>query len=236
MNDLDPRYIVLIVGTVLAFFLWLVVRIGTYDRRRQRGLEALAPLIGFTYQAKDNGLLGGLERYRMFPSGSNPWITNVLTGWIDHAEARLLDYSWHAGTGRSSSYNVHSVVVLRSSGLALPYFAVDRAVPGLHRLASALESHGVLPTPDGARAGFPEDPAFSKAFVVRGDPAALRTLLDEEVRRHLMRFAGELVGLEGHRDTMLFTRWRTVTPEGVRAFLEEAAAVYRLLAARASPR
>jgi hypothetical protein len=192
--------------------------------------------MGFTYQAKDNGLLERFERYRMFPPGSNPWITNVLTGRVDHAEAHVLDYSWHTGTGRSGSYNVHSVAVLCASDLDLPYFAVDRAVPGLHRLASVLESKGILPTPDGARVEFPEDPGFANAFVIRGASGAVRALLDEEVRRHLMRFAEELVCLEGQRDTILFTRWQSVASEGVRGFLEEAAAIYRLLARRARTR
>jgi len=235
MEDLDPRYVVLILGAVLAFFLWLLLRIHTADKRRARALEAIAPLMGFTYQPKDSSLLETFERYRIFRSGSNPWVTNVLSGRIEHAEARVLDYSYHSG-GKRGGYDVYTVALLRTHGLDLPYFAVNRAVPGFDRAGSFLEAKGLLGHPDGAPVEFPSDPAFSKHFVVRGRPGAVSALLDEEVRRHLMRFVEELVGLEGHRDTFLFTRWQTVAPDCVRAFLEEAAAVHRLLARRAPAR
>jgi hypothetical protein len=235
VEDLDPRYVIGIVGTVLAFFLWLLLRIHTADKRRARALEAVAPLMGFTYQPKDNSLLETFERYRIFRPGSNPWITNVLSGQIEHAEARVLDYSCHAG-GKTGGYDVFTVAVLRTHGLNLPYFAVNRAVPGFDQAGSFLEAEGVLNHPDGARVEFPSDPAFSKHFVVRGRPAPVSALLNEEVRCHLMRFVEELVGLEGEHETTFFTRRQTIAPDRVRAFLEEAAAVHRLLARRASAR
>lgn len=54
---------------------------------------------------------------------------------------------------------------------------------------------------------FPEDQNFSEKFQVQGaSESEVRNFFDHHLRYDLLRFADPLLKIEGHRDTLLFTK------------------------------
>ena len=233
MQGMDPRALAFIgifcvVGVIILF------SVMTHDFRRRKGLAALAPELGFTYQRKANSLLEQFEGFRLFPPGSNPWITNVLQGEVWGATVWLLDYSYHTG-GKSSSYHNYTVCVLRTSELKLPYFFLQGEIRALHNIGQFLVNKGIVTETMAQDLGagdidFPEDEEFSRKFVLQGEKEAVRVLFDAEVRQHFMRFAGTLFRMEGRGDTLLYTSGSAIQPKAVREVIQQATDVLALLA------
>jgi hypothetical protein len=228
---MDPRFRLLLIGFG-AFVLVVLFLVISQNYRRRKGLAALAKEMGFSYEQEATQLLKHFARFRLFHTGSNQRIMNVMKGETGSATVWFLDYSYFT-SGRSSTNNEHSICVLCSPDVKLPYFYLRYQMPGVDRVGSFLTKKGVLPVEfGGGDIDFPEDEKFSQTFVLQGKEQDLRPLFDVDLRQHLLRFAETLVEIEGNRDTLLFTTGLPVLPRAAREVIHQATDLFALFSQR----
>ncbi len=228
---METKQLFFIFGFV-ACMLALLFLITSGNYRRRKGLAALAKELGFTYEKEATQLLEQFKGSRLFRTGSNRRITNLLKGKTRSALVWLFDYSCFAGGG----YNCNSICVVRSEGVKLPYFYLGCQMPGMYRFDSFLQEKGLVPEQfRGKEIDFPGDEEFSRKFVLLGMEEALRPLFDVDLRHHILRLAGTLVEIEGNGNTLLFTTGTPLLPKDVREVIKQSTDLFAFFTQRKVP-
>lgn len=203
---------------LIALGVWAAFRA---QKRRRAAWAEQALRLGYTYQEQDLNLINRLAGLELFSRGSSREAKNVLTGRGPGADVALFDYSYVTGSGKSRTSWLYTVCVQRSSALRLPHVVITPEIPLVSRIVELFGGQDI---------DFPEDAEFSKAFVVKGeDVDAVRRLLDEPLRRHLLNFRKGYHSFEGRDDTWVLACMQTIKPEQGPEFLMRAAEVISFL-------
>jgi hypothetical protein len=213
--------VVIIGGIVL-----VIVAIFRGQKRRREEWEQEAMRLGYTYQKEDANVVSRFGHLELFNRGSSRRATNVLIGRNPGADVTLLDYSYSTGSGRSRSTHVSTVCVQCSAALNLPHVQISPEFGLVSRFFELLGAQDI---------DFPEDEAFSKAFVVKGENVeAVRQLLGPALRMHLLQFRPKYHSFEGKGDTWLIHYNQLVKPTDAAELIMRAAEIINYL--RASER
>lgn len=141
--------------------------------------------------------------------------TFALEGRFEGSEATVFDFT--IGSGKTAV--TQTVVTLRAEGRAIPSFLLEPEGL-LDRIAARF---------GGQDLDFDDDPAFSKAFRLRGEERAVRPLFGPPVRARLLAVAApKKLNVEGWGDRIaVWVPGGQVTPERVEERLRLAAEVSR---------
>lgn len=147
------------------------------EKRRAEAWRALASSLGLRFLGADENFELRHPAFKIFSRGRDRKAVNVAEGSSGKTRVCLADYRWTTGGGKSRTVHRRTVCVLEREGLALPHFYL--------RPQGFLDSVGKLF--GGQDIDFPEDPAFSKAFVLQGESeGAARGCFDRRVREWML--------------------------------------------------
>lgn len=204
MSDTGLITILLPVAIVLVIALALILSFMA-ERRRTAAWEAVAQRNGYGF---DKVLPADDLPFELFGRGHSRRNRNVLSWTEGSCSVRLSDYQYtvHRSTGRGSSSHTYkqTVCLLRDPGMTLPAFLVRRERAVLDWIGQKLGVKDV---------DFPEDQAFSKTFVLKGDESLLRGIFDSETRSLLLSIKDGFSTLEGAGDALLLNCGRRIPPE-----------------------
>lgn len=217
-----PQLYVLIAIFGLAALLgaiWAVSR--RLEKKRREELAARALEMGLHFTEDAQGFVEAAPPFKLFGRGRGRKTRNVLTGSQSGVEIALADYQYTTGSGKDNHTHRQTICLLTARGAALPQSFLRREVPVLDAIGQKLGGQDI---------DFPEDPDFSKAFVLQGEnPEATRHLFGAAVRMHLMRSAGTRIELEARGDALVLHRGVRAKPEELRDLLQLATETFRLL-------
>ncbi len=139
MNTLKLVVVVLFAAFMLLYALAgiqaLLGRMRTRRTLRERAgkMEAAAKALGWSWTPSPPlDVIPGRTRFHFFrTTTTRPYtytVHNFMTGRKDGVDASVFDYHVDAGSGDKPDVRRHTVVHLRSAGLALPEFTVEPAI------------------------------------------------------------------------------------------------------------
>lgn len=209
--------ILIIVGIFVAVVVVSAYLVHWFEEERAKEYAAVAEKLGLEFFPEgDPVLLESLGEFSLFQLGHSQKLNHLIRGRTQNLEAAIFNYRYTTGGGNSSTTFKQTMICLDSSRLDLPAFEVRPLRVG-DRLAKLFGSRNVE---------FPEHPAFSKKYQVRGeDEEAIRELFSPEVIEHLETTDG--LHLSGHGTRLVFYQpSKRLRGYELRPFLEEAFAVY----------
>jgi hypothetical protein len=205
---------------VAAVFVLVIVLANRAAKRRRTAIEAVALQAGWQF-APDEVPPETLDfgAFPLFDIGRNKHAGNVLRGSSGQAALTIFDYRYTTGGGRSSSTTNQTVARIQSPRLKLPLFALSPENI-LHKIGGVFGYHDI---------DFDGSQEFSSQYLLRSKESedAVRELFSPSVRHWFQHHPNLTV--QGHADGVLVYRsGKTVKPEDLRTFAEEAIAVARL--------
>lgn len=214
--------VVLVLSVVAGFgVVTLVVALVRAERKRGEAMAYATQALGFRYQAEEE-----LERLRatadlpLFSRGRGQKVRNLARGRRDEAEVALFDYQYTVGGGKNSQTLRQTVALFPVR--ALPDFVLAPENV-FHRIGGLFGYQDI---------DFPENPEFSKRYLLRGgDETAIRASFGSD---RLAFFAGEtgwtVESRGGHIGA--YRSGKRCKPEELQAFLIDAERVRQALAGR----
>ena len=193
------------------------------DRRRQRAYAAFCLPRGYQYQP---GRPGAEAQYAdvvgLFKSGGSHKWRHEISGLFNGRSFTAFEYQYATGTGRRRTAFNLAMLHWRPAGVSLPHFTLEPASTYLFRIGR---------TPQDV--DFPEDKAFSKAYVLRGqDQVAIRALFTPERRAALIGVQKHQVAAGG-QELFFWQEQGLPPPDQFEAFLNEGTPVLEIFAANA---
>jgi len=212
--------ILVILGVVaLLLVVWAVAM--AMEKKRRQAIAERALEMGLQFAQDAPYFVENAPQLRLFQRGRAKKARNVLSGSSSGFEVILADYQYTTSSGKNSQTHRQTVCLLKVSGVRLPHAFLRREVPFFDAIGQKLGGQDI---------DFPEDSAFSKAFVLQGEePEATRGLFGAGVRTHFMRFAGTGIEMEVRGDTLLLHRGIRVKPEELRDLLQQATETFTIL-------
>jgi len=209
-----------IIALVIGLSVWA-------DKRRLKALTAMAEGLGWTYDPKAVGFVPGSGAFALFDIGRARRSSNLLRGTFGGRDVEVFDYSYTTGGGKNQHTSLQTVVHIEDPALSLPWFSV-RPENVMHKMMGAFGYQDI---------DLPENPEFSKRFLLRGsDEAAIRErfvdalpdILDANRGIGVDGGGGHLyVFLPGRRPKVdAFPEWLTQADEVIRAFYDTAPSAY----------
>lgn len=206
----------LVVGVVagivllIAGLIWLV---WWTNKRRREAWMAAALELDFQYLREDPSLLQAFGFFKLFNQGRARRARNVLHGRQRDCELHLADYQYTTGHGKQQQTHVQTIGILRCPALKLPHSFLRKQSRFFDFLGKVFGGQDI---------DYPEDPEFSKSFVLQGqDGEATRALFDPRLREHMLRYRGTGIQFEMLGDSMLLHRGRTLKPTEARSLVDE---------------
>ncbi|MCU0290817.1 MAG: hypothetical protein MUF10_02350 [Thermoanaerobaculaceae bacterium] len=191
------------------------------ERKRRDAIAAKALEMGLRFAEDAAYFVESAPPFKLFSRGRRRKARNLLSGSRSGIDITIADYQFTVSSGKNSHTHRQTICLLRARGTELPHCFLRREVALLDAIGERLGGQDI---------DFPEDPDFSRAFVLQGaDPEATRRLFGGAVRTHLMRHAGTRIELEAGGDALLLHRGGRVKPDELRELLEHAAEAFRLL-------
>ncbi|MEW5742677.1 MAG: hypothetical protein AB1938_27415 [Myxococcota bacterium] len=193
-------FFVLVPALFLAGFIALVIfllkRAAELERQRTLVMQQYATRRGWAFTPGATTLGAEVSRFKLFSRGSSQRLTNAMRGEVDGQQVALVDFRYTTGSGKSRTTHQQTVCAVRVVGANFPHVYVRRQLPFFDALGRML---------GGQDFDFPDDEAFSRAFVVQtsGAEAALRSLLKPQVRAHLHGLLPPLHELEAQGEYVL---------------------------------
>lgn len=160
-----------LIGGLIAFSVYR-------DRKRREALEKMADSLGLVFLAKDDGsVTAPFQRLSLFQIGKSRRATNCMSGDSGEVRLSIFDYQYTTGSGKNQSTRRFTVVGMESPRLRLPGFSL-RPENIFDRIGGMLGFQDI---------DFAEDPAFSDAFVLKGEgEAGIRRLFSPALRAHFL--------------------------------------------------
>jgi len=190
------------------------------DKRRSNKIQAVATRLGYTFRRKptdaDKTLIAGCN---IANSGHSHSTSNILEA-AESAELKitLFEYAYTIGYGRSSQRFNQTMTRMQSPVLHLPGFILypETIFSKLGKLFG------------GADINFPESPAFSKKYILRGpDEVAIRALFTPTVLQFFEQ--RQALTIDSAGDILFLHRAnRRIKPEEIESHLAEAKNVLAL--------
>jgi len=209
-----PPWQIVVGGVLIAA---LILAIAHYrQRRRAADMSQAAMAGGFSFEPAADPFAGSPPPVHLFQVGTRKRYRNLLRGSAGGLDVSIFDYSYVQSAGQHPQAHEQTVAALRFTGATLPAFELRPETIVLKFLAK-------LGFKD---INFDSNPEFSRRYLLRAqDEAAVRALFTPSV---LAFFEGlrDKIWVEGAGEWIAVYRWsRKVSPENVRAFADEAAAI-----------
>lgn len=188
------------------------------DSRRQAALARVAAELGMGFTPEDNALLSQFGGFAFIPHRKWSQVTSVMRGTIRGSPVVLFDYyvTW-GGEGSSDIRTVRlTVAAFDLTSKPLPVFEAQGGQNNwLTRLLGKGSGDKVI--------DFPEDPDFTRGFLVTGDDAqAVRRLLGPVARSFLTQQRTEWMFRSNGRWLLMSRGHKRPRPGDYRAFVGEA--------------
>jgi hypothetical protein len=218
---MPPHPVILVVLAIVALLGVVWAATMAFERKRREALAAKALEMGLRFAEAAENFVESAPPFKLFSRGRGRKARNVLSGSQSGVDISLADYQFTVSSGKNSHTRRQTICLLRADGVQLPRCFLRREVALFDAIGEKLGGQDI---------DFPEDPDFSRAFVLQGaDPEATRRLFGGAVRTHLMRYAGTRIELEAGGDALLLHRGVRVKPDELRELLQQASETFRLL-------
>ena len=210
---MDTTIVVAVVGLGVIALAVVLDRLVLVWKRRRAAWEGVAGELGLAVREAVD-LRTRFGRLAFLQRGRRPRTRIALEGLASGSPVLLADYQYTTGAGRSQSVHSQTLCLFHGAGLVLPAFTLRREHGFLDRVGELLGAQDI---------DFPDDPAFSRAFVLKGeDESAVRSLFHIERRQRLLQQLTGGFHLEGAGDLLLFHTGRLIRPVAAREFLQRA--------------
>jgi hypothetical protein len=213
----------LLLGTVALVALAFVLQRAA-ERRRTEALQALAPMLGFSFDGEsrkpgDAGLDASLRSFHLFRQGGAARVRNMMRAAMIDGEDLVFEYRYTVSTGKSSHTVAQTVAAFRRRGATIPDL---RLFPEnvFSKLGHLLGGQDI---------DFDSNVEFSAHYVLKGDdPDAVRAYFE---RRAVIYFADRHGwSVEGSGEWLIAYRAsRREKPEDLRAWVDEVRGIARAL-------
>lgn len=215
----EAAAITLFVLAGIAFVVFVIVFSKRAAAKRRTGLEAVATQAGWSFSGDtvEPEALGPAV-FPLFTHGRARKARNVMRLPGEAPLVAAFDYQYTVGSGKHQSTVVQTVVRVTSPRFALPPFVLG-AENILHKVGGLLGYHDI---------DFDSSPEFSRKYLLRSKEAEerVRDLFTPSVRAYFEQRAP--VTVEGIDDgVVIYRSGRSVKPEDVLTFVEDARAVAR---------
>jgi hypothetical protein len=190
------------------------------EGRRQKAYAAFCQSRGYQYLAeRRNATAQYADVVGMFKSGSRRTWRDEISGEFNGRSFTAFEYQYVIGAGSWRMVFNRAMIHWRLDGTSLPRFTLVPASTYLFRIGR-----------DPMGIDFPEDTAFSKAYVLTGqDQAAIRGVFTPELRSTMTAMPGQSVAAQA-ADVFLWQERRLPSGDGFEAFLKEGTRVVELFA------
>jgi hypothetical protein len=193
-----------------------------HERRYTEAWQQAAAQLGLAYEGPGNDLLDRFGQFTTLQRGRRQEIRNAIVGVDDDdLEIILADFRYTTGSGKNSRRHVETLCIVHHPAMALPTcFLRPQSLlfDALGRLFG------------GQDIDIPEDPAFSRAFVLQGHvPDAIVRLFSDSLRAWCVAQRKNNLHFETQRATFLFHRARKIPPHEARDLLAQALQIRSLL-------
>jgi len=190
-------------------------------KKRNEALMALAPRMGFTYKVIDVDFINRHKHLKLFSRGHGHRMTSCMEGERDGVKVLLADYHYVTGSGKNASHHNQTICIIKDELLSVPDFYLRREFAFLDYLGKLIGGQDI---------NFPNDPKFSKSFVLQGSvEAETRNLFNDRVRGAFLRFAETNTQVEGQGSTLIVHQSLNLEPEKWPGLLKDTFAIYELL-------
>lgn len=200
--------------------------VGAYAaKKRAESARAVAERLGFTYAGDGSYDTVGPFALLGYPTTIAPALRNLSRATRDGLLLTLFDWS--------TEFNDFTSVVLRAEGLALPHFAVSP--PSILSAKGGRLYRPKLSTPF----EFTERPGFNRDYWATAEVTSTREVFTPALLDRLQRDPGWYLEAIGDRVLVAKTklganqRSQFLEPGEVEGFLDDALALFRLVAVRA---
>ncbi len=211
--------VIFLVGILIVIpLIWLSI---LYERKRTEALAAAAKALGmdFCQETEAVPVLTSIRRLRLFQRGRRRKFSNVLHGDRDGLRLAIFGYQFTTGSGKNQTTHRQTVFAVEAADLDSPAFEV-RPEHVFHKIGQLMGYQDI---------DFPNDPEFSKKYIVRGEnEGAVRDFLTPERIQVISRLGKVSVEGEGNRFVMYRARKR-IKPETVKEFFDEGIQLYGAL-------
>ncbi len=158
--------------------IWMVFM---FEKKRTSAWESISHRLGAKFTPKDTERHSRFP-FRLFSSGSNRKMKNVLEWESEGVTIHLADYqytTYHStARGRSSKVHKQTICILAKEGLDLPGTFLRGQVALFDWVGEKFGAQDI---------DFGEDPEFSKAFVIKGDEVRTPQVFGHELRQHFLQ-------------------------------------------------
>jgi hypothetical protein len=218
---MEPYIVVTLLVAAVAAAVVVILLFRHLAARRREALSSVALGLGFEYLPAVEALEVEPGGARVLSRGRRHTFRNALRGRRGDTSVLLVDHSYVTGGGKNSSHHHRTLVVLRRAGLALPAFFMRPQVPVFDTIGKMVGVRDL---------DFPEDEAFSRAFLLQTDDEdAVRRVFGLEVRQQALGL-GRTFELEAAGEALLLSRSRVVAPADAVPLIEQAIALLDVLA------
>lgn len=219
---MPPHPVVLVVLAIVALLGVVWAATMAFERKRREAIAVKALEMGLKFSEDAPYFVASTPPFKVFQRGRRKKARNVLSGSQAGVDITLADYQYTVSSGKNSHTHRQTICLLRASGVQLPQCFLRREVALLDAIGERLGGQDI---------DFPEDPDFSRAFVLQGaDPEATRRLFGGAVRNYLvMCFSGSKIELEARGNALVLHRGGRVKPDELRDLLQQATETFRLL-------
>ena len=218
---MDKFLIIAGILVAAATFIGLLVYLHfQHEKKRGEAMLTLANDLGLQFQPERFAQIeSAVSNLRLFNQGHSKNFKNMLLGDTDEVDIAIFDYKYTVGHGKHAHTHQQSVMFFQSKELSLPKFEL-RPEGMFHKIGQAFGYQDI---------DFDTHPAFSKAFLLRGeDEVSIRQLF----RPHVLDFfEGQTkISLEGDGDRFVFFRQgKRLKPDEIRGLMTEGFRVHKVL-------
>ncbi len=208
-----------VLGYLIPLFFFAIMGLIFYiahiqAKKRRQDMERIAGDLGFSFMVEDPSMDIAFNFFKVFTKGHSRKFENVLTGSLAGASITVSDYTYVTGHGKNRSVHQQTVFIVQDPVVGLPNTLVRRESPLLDAIGKWFGGQDI---------DFPEDPAFSGAFVVQGmDEPAARLLFTPEVRELFLRHHSANIYFEAWGDAFLLHFSRRIPAGDISACLDAA--------------
>lgn len=222
MNPIVPIIVVL---AVVGLVVWLVVMT---EKRRRGAWEEISNRLGAQFTPKGSGEYTRFP-FQLFNSGTSRKMKNHLKWESEGVTVNLADYQYtvRTYTGRSNTSKTYrqTICILEKEGLDMPRTFLRRQVAFLDWMGNKFGAQDI---------NFPEDPEFSKAFVLKGEEARTPGIFGPELRQHLLQSKGQFKTLEMNGAAVMINFGKRRKPEEYADLVGMAMQVYYMVSSGGS--
>jgi len=215
-------WILIFVAIALGFVIYGYLQ----EKRRGEEMQAVASLLGFSYEeGPDSSLPASLDQFHLFSRGSSRRARHIMVKQMDDVTVTVFDYQYTTSSGRNSSTYKQTVALFYSSRFEFPSFSLrprslwDDIADKLGRQNIEMANH----------------PAFAHTYLLQGAPVArVRALFREPVLAYYSRSMALCAEGMG-RQVVHYRKRRKVDAQDLDRFVREGTQALELLAPEEDP-